>query len=379
MRYSIRRKQNGRIRQAWILKIFALLVLGQLLTFPGTAQDSTGDRGLANAGGKLFMKQANPDGKTCADCHYSIEPDSLDWNPSVQDMAGRSTLYREDGIRKYFDSPEGDVMKAAHEGVSLSAEEEKQVVAYLADLDASPATIGKSFKWRLWLFLGMFGFLILLRVEKKRIRKVPRTARRMLVPLAWAVIFVIMFQDAVGFNRSKNYAPVQPVKFSHSIHYTDNQIDCNFCHSGVLKGKNAGIPPVSLCMNCHKHVEEGTRTGFFEIRKIRQAAEDSIPIRWVRIHNLPDFTYFNHMQHVTVGGVECVTCHGEVENMHIVKQTEDLSMGWCIDCHDKTAVDFSNEYYKTYYPAYVDSIQTGKIDSVMVSDIGGRECGKCHY
>jgi mono/diheme cytochrome c family protein len=379
MRYSIRRKQNGRIRQAWMVKIFALLILGQGFTAPGMSQDTPDERRLANAGEKLFMRQANPQGKTCADCHYSTEPDSLNWNPSAQDLAGRSTLYSEEGIGKYFESPEGEVMKAAHDGVSLSGEEENQVVAYLADLDTRPATIGKSFKWRLWLFLGMFGLLILFRIERKRFRKVPRTVRRMLVPMAWAVIFVIMFQDAVGFNRSQHYAPVQPIKFSHSIHYTGNQIDCNFCHSGVLKGKNAGIPPVSLCMNCHKHVEQGTRTGFFEIRKIRQAAEDSIPIRWVRIHNLPDFAYFNHMQHVTVGGVECVTCHGEVENMHIVEQTEDLSMGWCIDCHDKTAVDFSNEYYKTYYPAFVDSIQTGKIDSVMVSDIGGRECGKCHY
>ncbi len=237
----------------------------------------------------------------------------------------------------------------------------------------------KHVKWRLILFAGMFVFLILLGIERRRIRKLPKTVRRMLIPLAWAVILVIIYQDATGFGRSKNYAPVQPIKFSHLIHSTDNQIDCNYCHSGVLKGKNAGIPPLSLCMNCHKHQQEGTRTGFFEIAKVIRAAEDSIPIHWIRIHNLPDFAYFNHMQHVSVGGVDCITCHGEVEDMHIVKQTEDLSMGWCIDCHDKTKVDFSNEYYKLYYPALLDSLQTGKIDSVMVSDIGGRECGKCHY
>ncbi len=102
-------------------------------------------------------------------------------------------------------------------------------------------------------------------------------------------------------------------------------------------------------------------------------------IRWVRIHTLPDFTYFNHMQHVTIGGVECITCHDEVENMHIVKQVEDLSMGWCIKCHDETKVDFSNDYYKTYYPALNDSLLTGRIDSIMVSDINGRECSVCHY
>jgi len=369
MRYSIS-----------LLKAAVLILLWQTPVSPGIAQDNTDNAGLQSAGEKIYMRNANTDGETCVDCHYFIESDTLNWNPSAQDLASRSGLYLSEGIGGYFDSPEGDVMKKAHAGVSLTNQEQKQLIAYIAGLDKSPATTAKSIKWRLWFFVGMFVFLILLRVEKKRFRKVPRTVRRMLVPLAWAVILVIMVQDAIGFNRSKHYAPVQPIKFSHAIHSTDNQIDCNLCHGGVLKGKNAGIPPVSLCMNCHKHVEEGTHTGFFEIRKVRQAAEDSIPIRWIRIYNLPDFAYFNHMQHVTVGGVDdCTTCHGEVENMHIVEQTEDLSMGWCIECHDITAIDFSNEYYKTYYPAFVDSLQTGKIDSVMVSDIGGRECGKCHY
>jgi len=362
-----------------ILRAAAFILLWQMPVSQGIAQDSRENSGLQSAGEKIFMRNENADGKTCADCHYFVETDTLNWNPSAQDLASRSGLYQAEGIGGYFDVPEGDVMKEAHAGVSLTTDEQNELIAYMAGLDKSPAATAKSFKWRLWVFVGMFVFLILLRIEKRKFKKVPRSVRRMLVPLAWAVVLVIMVQDAVGFNRSKYYAPVQPIKFSHAIHSTDNQIDCNLCHSGVLKGKNAGIPPISLCMNCHKHVEEGTRTGFFEIRKIRQAAEDSIPIRWVRIHNLPDFTYFNHMQHVTVGKVECITCHGEVENMHIVEQTEDLSMGWCIDCHDKTAVDFSNEYYKAYYPAFVDSLQTGKIDSVMVSNIGGRECGKCHY
>ena len=290
MRYSRNQLQNGKIRLTSRMKMVVFLGLWQVVGMQVHAQDSGGQAGLATMGEKIFMRNANADGKTCVHCHYFVEPDSLNWNPSAPDLAGRFSIYREEGIRSYFDSPEGDVMKEAHAGIKLSAEEYEHLVAYFGELDTSPAAPGRTFKWRLWLFLGMFLFLILLRVERRRIKVVPRTLRRMLVPLAWTVILVIMFQDAVGFNRSKNYAPVQPIKFSHAIHYTDNKIDCNFCHSGVLKGKNAGIPPVSLCMNCHKHVEEGTRTGFFEIRKIRQAAEDSIPIRWVRVHNLPDFT-----------------------------------------------------------------------------------------
>ncbi len=342
-------------------------------------QQENPDRDDIARGEKEFTRIENSGGKTCLDCHYMTEPDTINWNPSAPDLGSRSGVYQEEGLVQYFTKPDGDVMKTAHEGISLSSDQEASLTAYIASLEETRVAFREPVRWKMILFFGMFVLLVLLRMEKRRLKKIPSMVRWMVVPLVWTVILFIAFQDAVGFNRSRNYAPVQPVKFSHSIHYTDNQIDCNYCHSGVLKGKNAGIPPVSLCMNCHKHQQEGTRTGKFELRKVIQAAEDSVPIHWVRIHNLPDFTYFNHMQHVTVGGVDCITCHGDVENMHIVKQVEDLSMGWCIDCHDETAVDFSNDYYKLYYPLLLDSLQTGKIDSIMVSDIGGRECGKCHY
>jgi len=362
------------------LKLVLICILGVCLAMQGTSLlAQSGDKGKASEGGRIFSRMANSNGETCVDCHYFLELDTINWNPSAMDLASRTQIYANEGIGKYFTSPEGDVMKKAHEGYQLSAEDESGIIAYLADIEGSPPLKAKHIKWRLILFAGMFVLLILLGVEKRRIRRLPKTARMLIRPMVWTVILVIAFQDAVGFNRSKNYEPVQPIKFSHSIHYTDNKIDCNYCHSGVTKGKNAGFPPVSLCMNCHKHQQEGTRTGFFELRKVVQAAEDSIPIRWVRVYNLPDFAYFNHMQHVTVGGVECLTCHGEVEKRHVVRQEEDLSMGWCIDCHDETAVDFSNEYYKLYYPAYLDSLRTGKLDSVMVSDIMGRECAVCHY
>jgi len=360
-------------------KIITLTTLLALFCISVFGQTGSAEIGSSAAGRRSFSSIVNNDGKSCADCHYSIEPDTINWNPSVNDLAGRAVIYLDEGIGSYFENPEGDVLREAHAGAELTGTEESEIISYLSGLDDTPPVPVAGFKWRLFLFLAMFVLLILFRIEKTRVRKVPRTLRRLMIPAVWTVILVIMFQEAVAFNRSQYYAPVQPIKFSHTIHATDNQIDCNYCHSGVLKGRYAGTPPVSLCMNCHKHVQEGTRTGKFEIRKILQAAEDSIPIRWVRVHNLPDYTYFNHMQHVTIGGVECVTCHGEVENMHIVSQTEDLSMGWCIDCHDITPLDFSNEYYKTHFPEILDSLQTGKLDSVMVSNIGGRECGRCHY
>ena len=360
-------------------KINMMVMLMAVLWSPSPGQDAGGGPGIFRAGEKDFQELINADGKSCVDCHYFNEPDTINWNPSAMDLSGRVGIYKAGGIGKYFATPEGDVMKEAHAEIKITGEQEKEVIAFLEHLQNTPFIPSSPIRWKMLLFLGMFLFLILLRIEKKRLRKLPKIARMILVPAAWGVILVIIVQDALGFNLSKDYAPVQPIKFSHSIHATDNKIDCNYCHPGVLKGRNAEVPPVSLCMNCHKHQKEGTRTGKFEIRKVIQAAEDSVAIRWVRIHSLPDFTYFNHMQHVTIGGVECATCHGDVENMHIVSQVEDLSMGWCIKCHDETKVDFSNDYYKTYYPALSDSLVTGRIDSIMVSDINGRQCSVCHY
>jgi hypothetical protein len=362
-----------------IRKFSLMAILLVLLWGPSIGQDDPGDPGTYRAGEKSFQELVNADGLSCVDCHYFSEQDTINWNPSAMDLAYRAGIYKAEGIGLYFSDPKGEVLKKAHAGISLSAEQQSELISYLDHLQANPFISSAPLRWKMILFVGMFVFLILLRIEKNRLGKLPGLARRILGLAAWGVIAVIIVQDALGFNLSRNYAPVQPIKFSHTIHATDNKIECNYCHPGVLKGKNAGVPHVSLCMNCHKHQQEGTRTGRFEIRKVLQAAEDSVAIRWVRIHSLPDFTYFNHMQHVTIGGVECITCHGEVENMHIVKQVEDLSMGWCIKCHDETKVDFSNDYYKTYYPALNDSLLTGRIDSIMVSDINGRECSVCHY
>ena len=102
------------------------------------------------------------------------------------------------------------------------------------------------------------------------------------------------------------------------------------------------------------------------------------PINWVRIHNLPDHVYFNHAQHVTAGGVECQTCHGPVEEMEVLAQYAPLSMGWCVNCHRETKVDFNNEYYASW-TNYHEEIKEGKRSAVTVEDIGGIECQKCHY
>ncbi|HAM10701.1 MAG: hypothetical protein A2X05_17615 [Bacteroidetes bacterium GWE2_41_25] len=356
-------------------KLSNLLIILSISWFTVFCQETPGD---IVAGEKLFNKVLNKDGKTCADCHYFTEPDSLDWNPSAPALASRVMFYRKDGLGKFFVAPEGKVLKQAHDGCVLSEIDEVNIISYMASLNTELPVPKQPFKIRLILVIAVILILICLSIDKRRFHWIPVLIRKIMVFLMWVIFIVIIVDITIAFNRAKDYAPVQPIKFSHQIHSTGNKIECNYCHSGVLKGRNAGIPAVSLCMNCHKHVKEGTRSGFFEIRKITQAFEDSIPVRWIRIHNLPDFTYFNHMQHVKIGMLDCTECHGDVKNVHIVKQEEDLSMGWCLKCHDTRAVDFSNEYYQIYYRNYYDSLQSGKIDSVMVSQIGGRECGKCH-
>jgi mono/diheme cytochrome c family protein len=194
--------------------------------------------------------------------------------------------------------------------------------------------------------------------------------------LVTALAFKAVIGALFSIGVQKDYAPVQPIAFSHKVHAGQYEIDCKYCHTGVMKGKSATIPSVNVCWNCHNQIREGTNTGGGEIAKIVKAYETNTPIEWVRIHNLPDLAYFNHAQHVNVGGQECQTCHGPVETMDVVKQHSLLTMGWCIDCHRKTDV---NSKGNQYYDNLVELHTKSKKGNMKVEDIGGLECSKCHY
>jgi hypothetical protein len=130
-------------------------------------------------------------------------------------------------------------------------------------------------------------------------------------------------------------------------------------------------------MNCHTYIKKGPTTGEAEIKKLTDAYAAGTPIKWVRVHNLPDLAYFNHSQHVTVAGVECQTCHGPVEEMEIMKQHAPLTMGWCINCHRETNVKVEdNAYYKKIHEEL--SKKYG-VSQLTAAQMGGLECGKCHY
>lgn len=187
-----------------------------------------------------------------------------------------------------------------------------------------------------------------------------------------AIAFKVVINQLYAVGVQQGYAPKQPIAFSHKIHAGDYQIDCQYCHTGVRKSKSANIPSPNICMNCHSQV----KTESPEIQKIYAAIEKDQPIEWVRIHNLPDLAYFNHSQHVEVGGIECQTCHGPIEEMEVVRQHSLLTMGWCIDCHRKTDV---NTKGNAYYDKLVELHDEESKEALKVEDIGGLECSKCHY
>lgn len=193
-----------------------------------------------------------------------------------------------------------------------------------------------------------------------------------------AIVFKVVIHNLYAVGIQQGYAPKQPIAFSHKLHAGQYEIDCNYCHTGVRKSKNANIPSPNICMNCHSGIRNvgGAEGVSPEIQKIYDAIENDKPIEWVRVHNLPDLAYFNHAQHVEVGGIECQTCHGEIQEMEVVGQASLLTMGWCIDCHRKTDVNAKgNEYYDNL----VELHNTEGEGALKVEDIGGLECSKCHY
>lgn len=271
----------------------------------------------------------------------------------------------------------------------------------------------------LFIVLGIIG-LILVRVNKGlRNISLEKQGIEPPVPLPFyrnnvfiATISILFFllggyyltKSAIGLGRNKDYQPVQPVFFSHNVHAGVNQINCLYCHGGAQDSRHASVPSLNVCMNCHMAINEykGSEklytaegkevNGTDEIKKLYEYAgftpgepwdaAKAKPIEWIRIHSLPDHVYFNHSQHIMVGKVQCQTCHGEITKMDEVKQFADLSMGWCINCHRTTKVQFADNKFYSIYTKYHKEMQEGKIDTtkgITVEMIGGTECQKCHY
>jgi cytochrome c2/heme/copper-type cytochrome/quinol oxidase subunit 2 len=215
--------------------------------------------------------------------------------------------------------------------------------------------------------------------QKTNFGKILKSDAVIILVTALVVAFVAKtaIDGLYSVGVQQGYAPAQPIAFSHALHAGQYEIACQYCHTGVEIGKSANIPSANICMNCHTHIQNvGGKEGISpEIQKIYNAVDKNQPIEWVRVHNLPDLAYFNHAQHVAVGGVECQTCHGPIQEMEVVGQHSSLTMGWCIDCHRQTEIATEGN---VYYDKLVQLHSTSK-DALKVKDIGGLECAKCHY
>ena len=218
------------------------------------------------------------------------------------------------------------------------------------------------------------------------------------------VVFLLLSSAYVGYSYlmqvgiDQGYMPIQPIHYSHKIHAGANQIECKYCHSSARVSKHSGIPSLNVCMNCHMNIaeyngeedlEKGYTKEFYtnEIKKLYKAVGwdentqsytgETQPVKWVRIHNLPDFVYFNHAQHVSVAGVDCQKCHGPVEEMEIMYQHASLTMGWCINCHRETNVNIKDNAY--YTKIHEELSKKYGVEKLTAAQMGGLECGKCHY
>ncbi|HPF51122.1 MAG TPA: cytochrome c3 family protein [Draconibacterium sp.] len=333
--------------------------------------------------GERFFKGLLPfkrDYNSCVSCHNLIPTDTLNWNPSAMAIAIKYADKDFAGFQAAVMQPNGVKMEASHVGFNIKEEDLKTVKVYLDHLAESGLSPVKPTYNTLiiFLFLGLlitWSVIELIFLHKVKWKIIPLLI--FLGAFGWQVQLIVT--DAIKLGRQQNYAPDQPIKFSHKVHAGENGIDCMYCHTTADESKSAGIPATNLCMNCHIIIREGTNSGKFEIAKVVEANEKGQSIEWTRIHNLPDHVFFSHEIHVGSGKLDCAQCHGPVAEMDIMRQNSDLSMGWCVNCHRDTKVDFGNNGYYESFVQLHEQLKTGEIDSVTAADVGANDCMRCHY
>lgn len=419
MKYHLKNFTALKPRLKWLSPIVFVVCFFIALTSAHAAVDPA-------KGKSLFQNN-------CSACHLLSDKKLV--GPGLKDVDQRHSeawmlkwIKNNAALRSSGDKEANDLF-AANGGAamtlftSMEDDDIKSILAYVktgGDAATSTTTTGgtpapeSSTDYTL-LMIVIITMLVLLSILLRRVRQnLMRMSKEKLgedLPKQWTIMqrlksrrtwaTVIMFLVIIGgyemvigaqkLGRSKGYQPVQPIHFSHRIHAGLNKIDCKYCHAGVEKSKTASIPSISICMNCHKGVSEGeTPAGTEEIQKIYYYAgfdpssmtysKEPHEIKWTRIHNLPDHVYFNHSQHVVAGKLACQKCHGPIETEDEVYQFASLGMGWCVNCHRETRVQFSsNHYYDGLYEDVHERLKMHPQDSVTVEQLGGTECQKCHY
>ena len=188
------------------------------------------------------------------------------------------------------------------------------------------------------------------------------------------VVFVFWFWLSPE-NLNVGYQPEQPIPYSHRLHAGELGIDCRYCHVGVETGAHATIPATETCMNCHRIIKKDSP----HILKLRESYANNEPIEWVKVHSLGDYAYFNHSRHVN-SGVSCVTCHGRVDQMEVVRQVEPLSMGWCLDCHrnPEKYVRPKSTVTDMAWTTTEDQLEMGRRLVAEYHLNPGEDCNTCH-
>jgi hypothetical protein len=316
----------------------------------------------------------------CAGCHNIRVSDTLNWNPDGIEISKKYLTKSAADLSRVLLKPAGKKMLEVHKGFNLTPEDIVLIKGYMDTVVESGLIPDKPVITNLLLFI-IASLLFLFAITDLLIIKILKRSwiNYLLLLVTAGFITYTLVVESLAVGRSHNYSPLQPIKFSHEVHAGQNKTDCIYCHSYAKTSKTAGIPSENVCMNCHLMVRNGTRSGATEIAKVIAAYENSKAIEWVKVHNLPDHVFFSHAQHVSAGGVKCQECHGKIEEMDVVKQVSELSMGWCINCHRTKNIDFQNNKFYTHYQDLTDKIKRGDVDSITVEMIGGIECMKCHY
>jgi hypothetical protein len=206
------------------------------------------------------------------------------------------------------------------------------------------------------------------------------TARPLLTLLAGGAglfVFVLVAYGLSPDTLAVGYAPRQPMEYSHAMHAGELGVDCRYCHSTVEKAAHAALPTSQTCMNCHGMI----RTKSLKITPLLEKDATNRPIEWVRVHNLPRFVYFDHSAHVN-RGVACVSCHGRVDKMDVVRQEKPLSMGWCLSCHRHPEANLRPPEFVTKMdwvpPAGQDPVEYGRKLRADLKINPPTDCSACH-
>ncbi len=316
----------------------------------------------------------------CVTCHNTFEIDTLNWNPSANDIASAFSQRKNVNMSNILINPLSDKMKEVLRDHKLEDDEIFYITAFLQSIENTSLKEIKKIPVKLIVFILVCMLMIMSLFDLIFTKIVKR--RWVNITMFFVAAFFVgnsLIANAKKIGLSQNYAPDQPIKFSHKIHVKENKIECIFCHNSPEFSRESGIPTTNVCMLCHNKIKTGEMSGQFEISKIRNSFKNKKPIEWIKVHNLPDHVFFSHAQHVSVGKIDCKTCHGAIEEMNITYQYSSLSMGWCVECHRKSNVQFEeNNYYSNHEELHRD-LKSGKITKVTPDKIGANDCQKCHY